>query len=399
LFGKPTVASAVGFLLFYREQTNLTMIKILMVHPLRNDATCFYRALGPLLHMQKKGMIELIDGSVSNFEYSWANIMKCDILFFQRPVGKDHLEIMRMAKRLMKPVWIDFDDDYLSIPESNPRHEIYHIEGRQYLVADCIREADVVSVSTKAIADSYSQFNKNIVVIPNAYDETLFEPPVKRNAEKVILFRAGDTYMQNLDFNKEAILKCFFEYPEYTWVFMGKSIPLWLTENPDVPNERLKLYDFYDIMVYFERLMEINPEIMIVPFEDNQFNRSRSNNAWIEGTLAGAIVVATDLPEFQQPGVITAPIGNFKTGFDFAVNCNKDAFFELSKENIPSLDTVNKQRFSLVCGLMNLSFRKITPRKIITPLPFSVSSNSTLKTDGRRKQKDIGWPTKKRSVG
>lgn len=343
-------------------------IKILLAHPTRNDATNFYRALGPLIRMEKDGMIELIDGSIQGYEFSWANLMKCDILFFQRPVGKDHLAIIEMAKRLKKPVWCDWDDDYLNIPSNNPRYESYHIEGRQYSVEDCIRAADIISVSTQAIADTYVNINRNVVVIPNAYDETLFAPPEKRSPEKIVLFRAGDTHKANLEHYKEDILKCIREYPQYTWCFMGMSIPLWLTEASDIPNERLRLYDFTELMNYFEFLMEIHPEIVIAPLENTQFNRSRSNNIWIEGTLAGAVVVATELPEFKQMGVIPAPVGNFKAGFDLAVTCNQDVYFEASKQSIPSLGKVNKLRFDLVHQLLEKASKsRITPKKLKQP--------------------------------
>lgn len=341
------------------------MIRILLAHPNRIDATNYYRGLTPLLHMQKKGMIEVIDGSVPGYEYSWPNIMKCDILFLQRPASKDHLDIIAMAKRMNKPVWLDTDDDYLNIPPSNPRYEDYHVEGRQYLIEDCIREADLVTVSTMAIAETYSKYNKNVFVVPNAYDETMFSPPIKRSPEKVVLCRFGDTHKQNFEHYKEDIMKCFLEHPQYTWIMMGESTPEWLTNNPDVPNERLKLYHFTELFTYFDYLMEVHPEIVIAPLEDTQFNRSRSNNIWIEATLAGAITVATELPEFSHPGIIKSQVGNFKAGFDFAVTCNQEAYFEASKAEIPSLEKINQIRFGLVNGLMEeFESKRITPKKI-----------------------------------
>src|ERR1035437_9869971 len=43
---------------------------------------------------------------------------------------------------------------------------------------------------------------------------------------------------------------------------------------------------------------------MIVPLVDSEFNRAKSNIAWLEGTYAGAAVVARSLPEFGVPGCI-----------------------------------------------------------------------------------------------
>jgi hypothetical protein len=42
---------------------------------------------------------------------------------------------------------------------------------------------------------------------------------------------------------------------------------------------------------------------MFVPLVDNEFNRAKSNIAWLEGTWAGAKTIASDLPEFNKPGV------------------------------------------------------------------------------------------------
>lgn len=344
------------------------MITVLIVHPNRDDATCYYRALAPLVHMQKKGLIKFIDGTIDGFQISWATIIQCDVVFLQRPCGKDHLIIMELARKMNKPVWACYDDNYLNIPPSNPRYESYMVEGRQYLIEDCIKMADMVTVSTEEIKTEYLKHNPNVVVVPNAYDETMFELPSKHNKSKIVLLRAGDTHKENLLHYKDDIIKCFYEHPQYTWVFMGMSTPEWLTGDLDAPNERIKLYDFQDIFTYFHYLMEINPEIVICPLEDIAFNRSRSNNNWIEGTLAGAIVVATALPEFQREGVIEAPIGDFKAGFDFAVNCNQDAFFELSKQNIPSLEKVNPIRFKLLNDLMEkFEGKRIKPVKTITP--------------------------------
>ncbi len=48
----------------------------------------------------------------------------------------------------------------------------------------------------------------------------------------------------------------------------------------------------------------LQPAIMIVPLVDNDFNRAKSNIAWLEGCFAGAAVIAPDFPEFQRPGVL-----------------------------------------------------------------------------------------------
>jgi hypothetical protein len=50
---------------------------------------------------------------------------------------------------------------------------------------------------------------------------------------------------------------------------------------------------------------KLKPAIQIVPLADTTFNYSKSNIAWIEGTMAGTLVLARDWKEWSQPGVTT----------------------------------------------------------------------------------------------
>jgi hypothetical protein len=59
-----------------------------------------------------------------------------------------------------------------------------------------------------------------------------------------------------------------------------------------------------DFLEYLQNdLPRFRPAIAFVALRDNEFNRAKSNIAWIEAAYAGAAVVAPNLPEFEQPGV------------------------------------------------------------------------------------------------
>lgn len=103
---------------------------------------------------------------------------------------------------------------------------------------------------------------------------------------------------------------------------------------------------------------------MIVPLEDNSFNRAKSNIALIEGTLAGATVMATNLPEFSDSWCHT-----FRTNADFELVFNKLAkndgdtsgnIAKLALGSIPSLDIVNCFRYSIAHNLVSLA-QKLKP--------------------------------------
>jgi hypothetical protein len=48
----------------------------------------------------------------------------------------------------------------------------------------------------------------------------------------------------------------------------------------------------------------VQPDIVMVTLENNSFNRCRSAGAWLEGTMAGGLVVAPDWNVWKQPGVV-----------------------------------------------------------------------------------------------
>ena len=71
------------------------------------------------------------------------------------------------------PVWVDWDDDYLSIHPSNPSARHFQYEGIREKMEMITRLADAVSVSTAELAarrsmDLPDKARKKIRVIPNA---------------------------------------------------------------------------------------------------------------------------------------------------------------------------------------------------------------------------------------
>jgi len=97
---------------------------------------------------------------------------------------------------------------------------------------------------------------------------------------------------------------------------------------------------------YFDKIKEIAPEAFIFPLEDNDFNRCKSNIAWIEATLAGAACIASTLPEFHN--VPTVPLSYSQYGYDtLALRIE----FNLSRQYISEhlrLSQINHQRAQVV---------------------------------------------------
>lgn len=343
-------------------------MKILILHPIKLDGTSFYRAHGPFAHLQRMyPEIEVIDASSEEFVISWTSLVSVDLIFLQRPSTEHELTVIKIAKKALRPVWVDYDDDYFNIPSTNPRAELYGDPTRQSMVKECMELSDVITVSTPALKKSIDQVvpGKNIIVLENAFDPSLFaNVRYVGPRNKIILWRGGDTHAQDLLTVKDQILRAIKTYPEYKWAFMGYC-PLWITEDLDIPADQIMLYDFMDIMTYFDILMQLRPEILIVPLEQNAFNEGKSNISWIEGTLAGAAVLAPNMEKFRKGCALYNTPDEFEAMLQLLISDQtvRREYYTKSQKAIPNLQEVNIQRLQVAYLLQSLD-RRLKPTEV-----------------------------------
>ena len=266
--------------------------------PNSTDATSLYRAIGPLGELQsadKHLRIELMQ------KCDWSTLKLVDAVFMQRPFTNAHLRIAQMIKANNKPLWVDFDDDLFAVPQGNPCFETFSKPEIQKNIATVIAMADVLTVSTDALMQKFSTLNDNISVIPNAIDMALIgeniEPEIHR--QPLIMWRGSKTHRKDLNTIAESCIHLAKKMPYATWVFVG-DVP-WFVDY--MPDKQVICADALDPVEYFEFLKKTKPAVFIVPLEDSDFNRSKSNCAWLEASWSGAATIAPALPEFIQPGI------------------------------------------------------------------------------------------------
>jgi 2-polyprenyl-3-methyl-5-hydroxy-6-metoxy-1,4-benzoquinol methylase len=339
-------------------------ISILVVCPIPYDATSFYRGFGPFNYLQKHYNVSLLPFSP---EYTWAEISRADIVFMQRPCGDDHLMVARIAKYCNVPVWIDYDDAYLDIPETNPRHETY--EPLVPKIKELCRVADAISVSTERIKSLFqaSGISTAIHVIPNAVDDSMFDVSVSTVPRRnVISWRGGDSHGANMEAYKEAIINAIKRTPNYVWAFSG-HFPSFIVNHPDIPSERLRLYEHKDIMDYFRHLFDMRPKFAVVALNKDDFNMCRSNISWLEHTLSGAVVIAPDWDVWHEQGItnyqdLEEDIVSLVASDEVKIN----ALYRQSVSTIQKKFTLNKVsrlRMDIVVNLMK--------KKLLTKLSIN----------------------------
>jgi hypothetical protein len=227
-----------------------------------------------------------------------------DIIFFHRPILPSETFTLWKAKRAGVKVWLDIDDLLWAIPLANPARTMFSPEDRTELLTNMLN-ADVVTCSTEALADAIQeQFNRTAIVIPNAYNPRhgqaqAFNPTPKR---PTVLWRGSNTHDGDLYAHRSAFREC----QNLQHLFFG-SLPWYLHKDYGGHLEKLYHENFTStILQYFDKLRDINPTYMIVPLENNAFNRAKSNIAAIEATMyAGAVTIYPSyMPEFSKfPGI------------------------------------------------------------------------------------------------
>jgi len=328
--------------------------RILVHHPNEADGTSFYRAHGPFNALKKMypDQIELINGNDTTI--TWVQIAQVDLIFMQRPATKWQRDFITMAKDYGVPVWVDWDDHYLDIPDTNNRKGLYNpaiIETIKWI----IKNADHVTVSTQHLIDEFSKYNpKSISLIRNATDLTLFDITASNNykRDKLILWRGSDTHNADFDAYKKEILELMDETPEYTWGFFGYC-PQWAIDH--LPSNRIKLWSSDGVIEFIKKLIKLAPEIVYVPLENIPFNHAKSNIAWQEATLAGAKVVMPNWEEWKDlPGFHYTDNSDFKEAFKQALSSDLDTAKEHLADQFNLLDA-NIARKNIVVGLHSAS--------------------------------------------
>lgn len=267
-------------------------------------------------------------------DVNWATLKGCDALFLQRPALAPHVRMVDMAKANGKPVWIDYDDWLFSVPHSNKASRLYNNPTVQNNMSSLIAKADVISVSTEHLAGLIrvildrlkrgAQSEPGLIldpdkvfVVPNAYDQDLMTELTlsKEPQKKMVSWRGSGTHDKDLLGVTPEIGRCVKNHMDWTYSFIGE--PFWLTmelldQAAGEGNRNVLAIETLDPIEYLSFILKTKPALMIVPLDDCDFNRSKSNIAWLESTHAGAVTLAPNFEEWRRPGII-----NYKDAKDF----------------------------------------------------------------------------------
>lgn len=262
------------------------MNKLLFLNYSNHDACSFYRSAGIAKDLREKGFdIDVVQIGAKTFY--WSDLLMYDVVMIQRPYTAELIPFIKQAKIMGIKLWLDYDDNLLEVPEDNPAYTRYMQTNCKESVIALLKLADVVSVTTLALKVAYQKHNQNIVVIPNAFNDSLFMRDAQKDLPKrkpIVAWRGSDTHQKDI-MTYPAVNNSVNEFPEWKFMFIGYNA--WF-----LPKKENRLFaPATDIMFYHYSLYSAAPSVMQVPLHDSPFNRAKSSIAAIEGAFAGAAVL------------------------------------------------------------------------------------------------------------
>lgn len=317
-------------------------MNVLFLNYSKNDACAFYRSTGIAKNLEKQSGHSITNAQWNEINLDWSLLVNYDVVMMQRPFTSQSLDLIRFVKNFKNiSLWFDFDDNLLCVPPENETHQLYN-DNREN-IKQILALADVISVTTEDLKTYYSLYNKNIQVIPNAFNDLLFDRPELKPREKVVIWRGTKTHIYDMMCNGLAMNKACEEFPDWQFLFLG-FYPWFLSET--LNKGFLK---GSDIILYFNTLFKMNPAVMQVPLHDNLFNRCKSDIAYLEGTFAGAACV---IPAFWDvQGALSYT--------------DSDSYYEALKSMLSGevdIISLNKIAWEYVCDCRTLS--KINTKRV-----------------------------------
>lgn len=293
----------------------LGSIHLMLIHkprkvlgvPIDDNATAYHRVIQPLYYLQQEGLdIQfLAEPDKQAAQYDWA-----DILYIQCLYAPDAYNFYFEQKKLGKKIIIDFDDDYINIPDDSPEQTeiVDHKTGKSYRFPTELRSlyikmfvglADVVVVTNETLKQLYSPFSKKIVVIPNCVSQDMRRDVPKLPNEKVrILWSGSASHKPDLvEANEKAYLQIIQDkYPDLVeFHFQG---PINFDEIfPTLPKVSHPTVPFGE---YLNLIQEINPDIAIAPLKNNVFNHAKSNLKYLQMTMMEAAFVGQNINPYSN---------------------------------------------------------------------------------------------------
>ncbi len=285
--------------------------EVLFVSGEPKNATSYYRCEIPAYQLNTVGLSsDIVYEDFVNLE--WIENYKY-IIFYRTILNDTNKKILEICKKKGIKTFFSVDDfvyrsdlivnlDYYKNLDSGDARRLVD---RADSMIELIGQVDGGISSTKYLARDMKKYIKGeVMVLRNGYKDTydtLYNERINRNPnEKIVLgyFSGSETHDKDIDLIFPSLARLFDKY---------SNLELWVGGrfNYDFAKlgDRVKRFPFLPRDEFLKLKSKI--DINLLPLEDSEFNRGKSEIKFTEAALLGIMTVASnvgDLPEIIKHG-------------------------------------------------------------------------------------------------
>lgn len=245
------------------------------------------RVLGPLSHTEIQ-VINGIEGDKPNLDL----VRSGDLVVFQRNFSSRYLayqSVMNEAHEHGIPVVMDLDDYLIGLPPDHPDRKWSPFAFELPALLHAMMNVDAITVTTPVLKRVVDQYNKNVFVLPNYLDDSIWSFKPKSTSERESLVRIAFVGTQSHQPDVEKIAKPLSKIAEkykqrVSFLFYGMEIPEMLKDLENIEHRASVTYNYADFAI---DVRSITADIAIAPLNDTMFNRCKSPIKYMEYTAMG----------------------------------------------------------------------------------------------------------------
>ncbi len=210
-----------------------------------------------------------------------------DVLVVQRNFpGPDLEPVCAAILASKKPTVYEADDIVWAFESAEAKR------ARPYILK-FVSAANLVTVSTQALADELLGYNRNVIVLPNYLNDRLWSPffvnPLKRRSRRIRIGYVGASdHFHDINDLRPILLRIQEKHSNVDLCFMGCK-PNAVDHLPHVSYAE----ENYDYALFPKNLANLKLDIGLLPLRNTPLNRCRTPVKFFDYSLVGAVSVAS----------------------------------------------------------------------------------------------------------
>lgn len=219
-----------------------------------------------------------------------------DVIVFQ--LGHDGMtrQYASALQNMGKKIVFELDDDLLSLEPWHQSYEAFKSPAAKDALKSMLGLADVVTVSTKYLCDTYAPYCKRIETLVNCLPLADWPKSEPHGTEEFrVLWAGSPSHLGDLAVLAKDLEEFALRHENVRIHLIGRDVP-----GLERVRSRVTVEPFSDFGEYPVRLAAAKADVALAPLADIEFNKSKSNIKLLEYAATGYPIIASDIGPYHD---------------------------------------------------------------------------------------------------